>query len=206
MDSPVAVLIFFSKTTCGYCKIFKGLKPDGTIDQNSGWETLKRDPTLRNLPLGFKPYQFGPEVDPKTGKTVQRGVDEPYASRMQGVPHFELFAPHNLVDGIPMSLNGLKGWDATNSVPFIREWVLKTVKSDGFLKLLNGPSKKAPWQVRDEVHAPAPEPMRFMHAPPTAFGMGTQQIKPAPIPQEQVPTPVPPPKKGPQFLPVNYDE
>ena len=137
--NPIAVVTFFSKTTCGYCKQFKGeIKDDRTgvvtIDPNSGWETLTSDLDLQNMGIVFNLYQFGPEQDPKTGKVLNYVLSAPYSEngRIRGVPHLELSIPGDPTKYSPFNPSGITGWKAEGSVPVIKQWIIKTLQTEPF--------------------------------------------------------------------------
>lgn len=164
--TPVAVFTFFSRTTCGHCKVFKGettdLKGNSKIDPNSGWEVLTSDKELQDLGVEFQLYQFGPEKDPQTGAVKNYALDEEYAARVKGIPRLEMSVPddpHNFVEfGDPE----LRGWGAEQSVPIVKRWIIKHLKQEPFkswrpkAKVARAPEVIMPQHKSIPVRAAAP--------------------------------------------------
>lgn len=155
-SDPIAVCTFFSKTTCGYCKQFKGESTDNSgtvkIDPNSGWETLTSDLDLQNMGVVFNLYQFGPEKDPRTGKVLNYVLGAPYSDkgRIRGVPHLELSIPNQPNEYVPFDPAGLTGWEASKSVPVMKKWIIQALQTDRFKSYAN--------DVRSGKHVRASHP------------------------------------------------
>lgn len=166
---PRAVFRFFSKTTCGYCKIFKGEGADGKINPNSGWEILTSDQELLAIPIKFTLYQFGPEKDPATGKMVTYALEEKYAHKVRGVPYLELYVPNDPDNGRHYDMTGLTGWDAEGSVQPIKKWILAQMQTEPFKSYVPGDTKP-PVQtpVQKALPASAPVPGRGPAIPQAA--------------------------------------
>lgn len=134
--SPTAVFTFFSRTTCGHCKHFKGESTDAKgrsiIDPNSGWEVLTAERELQDLGVEFQLYQFGPEKDPETGVVKNYVLDDEYVSRVKGIPRLELSVPDDPHNFVEFSDPELRGWNADQSVPIIKRWIIKTLKQEPF--------------------------------------------------------------------------
>ena len=162
---PVAVFTFFSRTTCGHCKHFKGESTDAkgrsVIDPNSGWEVLTADRDLQNLGVEFQLYQFGPEKDPETGVVKNYALDEEYVSRVKGIPRLEMSVPDDPHNFVEFSDPELRGWNADQSVPIIKRWIIKHLQQEPFKS----------WRPKPKVARP-PEVIMprgaYKAAPPTA--------------------------------------
>jgi hypothetical protein len=135
-EAPVAaVFTFFSKTTCGYCHQFKGDTPgpNGTMvtSPTGHWEKLTGDADLKNSGVKFILFKFGPEKDPTTGKVVTYGLDEPYASKIKGVPYLELRLPGDVNSGVPFDA-------APRDYDTVKKWILQTMKKEPFKSHADG--------------------------------------------------------------------
>lgn len=207
-----AVFTFFSKSTCGYCHQFKGdkTKPDGTVvtDPNSAWERLTSDKDLQAAGVEFVLFKFGPEKDPKTGKTINYTLPDSYASKIKGVPYLELKAPGD-VEG----KTGIH-YDQAREFPTIKKWILKHVESGTFKsapKAAAIPSQvSAPPSIRPRVEPPTQEPPKIQiqqskRPAPTTFGMGVNPIPAVVQPQQKSVPPKVIEKPPPRFMPANYD-
>jgi hypothetical protein len=132
----VALFTFFSRTTCGHCKHFKGESTDAQgrskIDPNSGWEVLTADRELQDMGVEFQLYQFGPEKDPETGVVKNYALDEEYAKRVKGIPHLEMSVPDDPHNYVQFNDPELRGWDAPQSVPVIKKWIIRTLQQEPF--------------------------------------------------------------------------
>lgn len=134
--STIATFTFFSRTTCGHCKHFKGETTDkdgrSKIDPNSGWEVLTADRELQDMGVEFQLYQFGPEKDPDTGVVKNYALDEEYAKRVKGIPHLEMAVPDDPHNYVQFNDPELRGWDAKDSVPVIKKWIIRTLQQEPF--------------------------------------------------------------------------
>lgn len=223
-----AVFTFFSKSTCGYCHQFKGdkTKEDGTVvtDPNSGWERLTSDKDLQDAGVEFVLFKFGPEKDPKTGKTVNYTLPDSYAQKIRGVPYLELKAP-----GDKDGETGIH-YDQAREFPIIKKWILNHIKSGTFKNAAKAPRPspaampppmmrprvepsvtQAPKvQIQQSARAePSSEdaPQNFRPAP-TVFGMGTRPVPEVIQPQQERTRPAPKvvEKTPPKFMPANWDQ
>jgi len=135
---PIAKVTFFSKSTCGYCKEFKGESTDSSgvtkIDPESGWETLTSLLDLEKMGVVFDLYQFGPEKDPKTGKVKNYVLTAPYSEpgRIRGVPHLEISIPGDPSKYVAFDPTGLTSWGAATSVPMMKKWIIQTLQTEPF--------------------------------------------------------------------------
>ncbi len=231
-DTPIAVLSFYGRSGCGHCVHFKGLQKDGSLNKNSGWETLKRDPALLALPVRFD-CVISPEA--KFPADVQARINDP-AYGGGGVPYLELTNPKDDSLHLPVPIRTLiAGWNADQCVPQIREWIQKVV-SDPDYNRPPAPAAAVPEPMKVQarpqvVRQPAPvmqsQPMQVQsqesliakarasssqklvntqeRIPASAFGMGTREIQP-PIIQQAPVEEVPATKAKSRFMPSNYDQ
>ena len=221
MEPPtVAIFTFFSKTTCGYCKLFKGEAEgkDGKvkIDPNGGWQVLTSDLDLQNAGVEMHLYSFGPEQDPKTGKVVNRVLEPEYAAKIRGVPYLELSVPGDPYNGIQFK-EPFKSWKAEDVVPVIKKWIFSQLKKEPFksyadkvkgapqassegMRYMQEPQlKQGNLNANPSQFAP---PMQSNGNAPTTFGMGTRETRHDIIKPETKTINRP----SIQFLPSNYDK
>lgn len=231
-DAPIAVLSFYGRSGCGHCVHFKGLQKDGSIDKESGWETLKRDPTLLALPVRFDCIISPGEEFPAD---VKARINDP-AYGGGGVPYLELTNPKDSSLHLPVPIRTLiAGWNAKQCVPQIREWIQKVVSDPDYNRPPPAAAVPAPVKVQAKpqvVRQPAPimqsQPMQVQsqesliakaraasstklantqeRIAPSAFGMGTREIQPPIIQQQPVEEVAPASKAKSRFMPSNYDQ
>lgn len=211
---PIAVCTFFSKTTCGYCKQFKGEITDEKtgiirIDPDSGWETLTSDLDLQGLGVAFNLYQFGPEKDPRTGRELNYVLAAPYSDRgrMHGVPHLELQIPGDPTKYVSFDTAGMASWETVHSLPAIKRWILATLQTELFVsykadvragKVPSQKTTEPPSQPRvppRQGQMPSPLPAQTssgQHLPPTFMHQPPQQVQASQPQEPRVEKSVPP--------------
>lgn len=161
MGKPVvAVFTFFSRTTCGHCKHFKGETTDAKgrsqIDPNSGWEVLTADRELQDIGVEFQLYQFGPEKDPETGVVKNYALDEEYVARVKGIPRLEMSVPDDPHNFIEFNDPELRGWNADQSVHVIKRWIIKHLSQEPFKSWRPKAKVARPPEVIMPAHRQAP--------------------------------------------------